>query len=90
MYRGVSAESESVWRRRDGCIQSPVEVDHGSVRPDAANQLFPADNFTGTLEKAGQNLKGLFLKPDAETVLAEFSLGEVDLECSEPDNFGCH
>lgn len=73
----------------DGCIKSPVEIDHGSVGPDAANQIFPGDNFTGTLQKAGQNLKGLFLKPDVVTVLPEFSLGKIDLECSEADYFRC-
>ena len=73
----------------DGCVKSPVEIDHGSVGPDAANQLFPTDNFTGTLEKAGQNLKGLYLKPDAEAVLPEFSRCEIDLECAEPDNRRC-
>jgi hypothetical protein len=76
--------AQSCYRR----VETSFEIDKRVIRPKAPDQLIAADHFTRMCKKDRQYLKRLFLNSDAEPVFAQFPVGEVDFENSEPDDLG--
>jgi hypothetical protein len=66
-----------------------VEVHKGIGGPQPGVQIFPRDDFSGTLEEHCQHLKGLFLKANLEAVAAELPDAKVYLKDSKADNSVC-
>src|SRR5690348_7239560 len=58
-------------------------VDEGAIGPKLAADLIPGQEFTGTLEQHDQNLKGLRVQLDADSLSAELTGGRVCLEDTE-------
>jgi hypothetical protein len=57
-----------------------VEIDKGVGGPEFFLHLFARYDFAAMLQQHQQNLKGLFLKPDLQTVLAQFTGSKIHLE----------
>lgn len=49
-------------------------------------QIFPGDDFPGMLKEHGQDLKGLILEANLETVSAKFASAKVYFKDSKADN----
>src|SRR4029077_16037112 len=62
--RIVGRIAESVTKLLDGSVETLIELDVGSIRPQAAAQVFAADHFARMLQQCGENLKGLVLEAD--------------------------
>jgi hypothetical protein len=60
-----------------------VEIDQRAVGPQGLAQLLPSHDLPGSLNKQGQNLEGLLLKPDACPAPEEFSCAQVGRKGSE-------
>ena len=54
-----------------------IEINDGIGRPDRFAQVVARDDLTCVLQERGEDLKRLFLQPDASPVLAQFSGGQV-------------
>src|SRR5208282_3554847 len=61
-------------------IQAVIEIDEGVGRPDFFAQVVAGDNLTGILQQGSEDLKGLFLKPDASAVLAQLSGVQINFK----------
>jgi hypothetical protein len=62
-----------------------VEI-HESVRgPEFFLQLLARYHLAGVLDQHGQDLKGLFLKPDAQPVLTQFPGTKIQFENSKAE-----
>ena len=54
-----------------------------SAGQSALLQFLAADDLAGVLEQHREHLEGLFLKPDAQTVLAQLAGAKIQLEDPE-------
>jgi hypothetical protein len=63
-----------------------IEIHESIGRPQASPKVFPGDDFTGTLEEHGQDLKGLLLEANLETVSAKLASAKVYLKGSKADS----
>ena len=57
-----------------------IEIDEGISGPDLFAQIFSRHDLTGILQQGGEDLKRLFLKPDASAVFAQLSGSQVDFK----------
>ena len=57
-----------------------LEIDEGSIGPQALAELVTSDHVAGALEHHTENLERLLLEPDAATVLAQLARTNVQLE----------
>jgi hypothetical protein len=62
-----------------------VEIDKGVGRPEPLAEFLPGHQFARLFEEQGQNLKGLVLQFDSETVLSEFAGAQVQFEAGETE-----
>lgn len=69
-----------------GGVETVVEADEGVRGPEPLADLFARDHFAWTLEKDGEQAKGLFLQAYLDTAPTELSVPEVRLENSETDD----
>jgi hypothetical protein len=60
-----------------------VEIHEGIGRPESVAKFFSCDHFAGMLDQHAQHLKGLFLKPQLDSILAQFACRNIHLEGSE-------
>jgi hypothetical protein len=57
-----------------------IEIDKGVGRPDFFPQLVAGDDLAGILQQRREDLKGLFLEPDASAVFAQLSGSQVNFK----------
>jgi hypothetical protein len=69
-------------------IQAMIEIDEGIGRPDCFAQVVARDDLTCVLQERGQDLKRLFLQPDASPILAQLSGGQVRLKNAKSQKRG--
>jgi len=81
--------AQGVAQALDGRVQAMIEVYKRIGWPQAGVKIFPGNNFTGTLEKHGQDLQGLFLEANFDAVAAQLSRAKVYLKDSKADNSVC-
>src|SRR6266702_2556540 len=67
----------------DGFIQAVIEVDD-RLAPEFLAQLLPGYQLSGFFQEHRENLKRLFLQPDAQATLCQFSGSKIDLEDTKP------
>jgi hypothetical protein len=72
------------WKR--GSERRGFEVHEGVCRPELQAQLVARHQFSRPREQQGQNLKRLFLKLDAQAVLAQLSCASIRLKDTEADD----
>jgi len=64
----------------DRFVEPVVEI-HESVRgPEFLLKLLASYDLAGVLSQRRQDLKGLFLKPDSQAVLAQFARAKIQFE----------
>jgi hypothetical protein len=81
-----SGITDGVAQTLDGGVQAVVEIHKGVSWPEPAAQLFPGNDFTGTLEEQSQDLERLLLKSHLNAVPAEFTGTEIHFEDAEADD----
>ena len=64
-------------------VQAIVNVDERAIRPQRVSQFITADQFSGTIQEQGEDLKGLDLKSDLFSVLEDLTSPQVDREIPE-------
>jgi hypothetical protein len=64
---------ESLSQLHHTIIEAVIEVDKGVARPQAVAQFVAGNYLTWLFEEHGQNLEGLFGKPDAKAILTKFA-----------------
>src|SRR5438552_2270054 len=69
----------------DRFVEPMIEVDEGVRGPEPFLKILASNNFAGIQHKHREDLKRLFLKPDALAVLAQFAGPEVHLENPEAE-----
>ncbi len=57
-----------------------IEVDERTFGPERYAHLFPGHNFSRPLDQHPEHLEWLVLELDAQTVLSQFRLFEIDLK----------
>ena len=65
-----------------------IEIDEGIGRPDCFAQVVARDDLTCVLQERGEDLKRLFLQPDASPVLAQLSSGQVGFKNAKSQKRG--
>jgi hypothetical protein len=80
---GVIAERDT--EPADGSVQTVLEIDEGSMRPEPLTEFLPPDELARPLEQRQQNAQRLFLQRNAESALAELAAGDLQLERAESD-----
>lgn len=67
----------------DGVIQTMIEIDKNTRRPDPLSQFVTCDDLPSTFQQQQQNLIGLLLKPKTGSMLAQLVCERIDLEYIE-------
>jgi hypothetical protein len=67
----------------DRAVQAGIEVNKSVLRPKFLLQFLAGDQLAGTLQQDDQQLKGLVLKLNANTILVQFARTRVHLEGAE-------
>jgi hypothetical protein len=80
MLRRVAQYLPKLANRR---VQAIVNVDERAIRPQRVSQFITADQFSGTIQEQGEDLKGLDLKSDLFSVLEDLTSPQVDREIPE-------
>lgn len=83
MFGGIG---ERLAQSRDGGIQASIEVDEGSLGPQASHEFLAADDFPGALQQRGEDLQRLLLDADTQAEFAHLTAREVYFEGPEPYN----
>jgi hypothetical protein len=60
-----------------------IELNHRVIGPESALDLFPGDHIARTFQEHGEDLKGLVLEPDPQTVFAQFPGSKVKFKDPE-------
>jgi len=60
-----------------------IEVDD-RLAPEFLAQLLPGYQLSGLFQQQRQDLKRLFLQPDAQAALCQFAGSTIDLEDAKP------
>jgi hypothetical protein len=60
-----------------------LKVDIDLIRPELGPQLLAGDQFAGSLQKKGQDLKGLGGEADSSALPAQLARVEIRLKISE-------
>lgn len=68
----------------DRVVQTVVEIDESVAGPKASAQFFARYYFPWLFEKHGQNLKRLFRKLQAQTMLTQFTRLHIGFKSAEP------
>ena len=67
----------------DSGVEAVFVIDKGAVRPDCLRDFFASKDFAGALEEHEEDLEGLGVELDPDSLLAKFSGGRVRLEDSK-------
>src|SRR6266849_2375869 len=67
----------------DGFVEAVIEVDDRPA-PKFLAQLLPGHQLSGFFQEHRQDLKRLFLQPDAQATLCQFASAKIDLEDTKP------
>ncbi len=84
--RIVRSVAEGAAQFFDGSVQAIVKFYECIGGPEPLANLLPCDQFTGMFEEHGENLKGLLLEPDSQSVPAQDELLEIGFECSKSND----
>jgi hypothetical protein len=68
-----------------GRVDAVVELDYGVVGPELVADLLAQNYLAGAFKEHPEDLKGLVLKPDADTVFAQLSRTDIQLKWAESD-----
>ena len=60
--------AEGVPQAADRRIEAVIKIDESIGRPEPASQLLAGNDFSGLFEKLGEDLEGLLLQPDLQTL----------------------
>ena len=71
----------------DGGIEPVLEVDEGSVGPEAKPKIVSCDDFAGLPKQHDQDFERLVLQTDSGAILAQFARANVERETPEPKSF---
>ena len=63
-----------------------IEIAEGVRWPESVAKFFSCDHLAGMLEQHAQDLKGLVLKLQLDSILTQLACRNVYLEGSEPHN----
>jgi hypothetical protein len=70
-----------------------IEIHEGVSGPQRLAKLLSGDDVAGALNQRGQNLQGLVLESDADTVLVQLSRPKIHFKIAKADSprvwFGC-
>jgi len=64
----------------DGTVDAVLEIDEGILRPELLPDLFAGHQFARALQQHGQDLEGLTMKLDFQSLLAQFSSAKVNFK----------
>ena len=64
-------------------VQLAFVIHDSPVRPQAANQVFPSDDFPGPLDQGREHLEGLIRQAHSQPVFANLASPQVDFERAE-------
>src|SRR5216683_570474 len=85
--RAVRGVAQHFPEPHHGVVQSVIEIDKSVAWPKALTQFVAGNDFARLFEKDGQNLKRLFGKLEAQTMLAQFEGFKVKIEGAAADYF---
>ena len=68
----------------DRGVQPLLKLAELGVGPESLLQLFASDDFAGTSEEEGEQAERLFLQPNFDAALGQFSARGVGLKNAEP------
>jgi hypothetical protein len=71
---------------RNCSVQPTIEINEGTVRPEAANQFVTRHEFAGLFEQREQYLPWLLLNSQTQAVHTQLSVSDVRLEGPETDD----
>ena len=74
---------QSLAQSFDGTVDAVLEINEGILRPELLSDLFAGHQLARTLQQHGQDLEGLTVQLDLQSVLAQFSCTEIDFEDTE-------
>jgi hypothetical protein len=70
----------------DGKVEALLEVDERLRAPNLPSQVLPGDDFAGATYQHGQNLGGLALELQGNSIPPQFAGAEIQFEVSKADN----
>jgi hypothetical protein len=77
--------AQGVTQAADGGIQTVIEINVRICRPEAPAEFFPGYYFTGMFQQNREDLKGLLLKADADTVATQLASLHIHFKNTELD-----
>jgi hypothetical protein len=72
--------AEGVSQAADRRIEAVIKIDESIGRPEPAAQLFASNDFSGLFKKLGEDLEGLLLQPDFQTLTPQLAGAQVKFE----------
>lgn len=67
----------------DGTVDAVFEIDEGILRPELLPDLFAGHQFAWTFQQHGQDLEGLTVQLNLQSLLAQFSSAKVNFKDTE-------
>ena len=63
-----------------------IKIDESIGRPESASQFFAGNDFPGLFQKLGEDLEGLLLQPDLQTLTPQLAGPQIKFEYAEAAN----
>jgi hypothetical protein len=71
-----------------GLVQAAVEIDEGVGGPKFLAEFLSGNQFAGTFEEQREDLEGLLLQPDSNSVLAKLTGAKLNFKNAKPQSPG--